>query len=292
MELSESSAEAARWAVHHFAPDADFHFVHVLDVEEPPEFLGGPTAAYLEHVQRAHQEADAHLRPQVRGLVANQPVSVRQGRPDREILRAAAETHPDVVVLGEHDRGGLQGWLGSTAERLLPSSPTPVLVAQKVPPAAPRQILAAVDESELATGVLTWARLLSERWKAPLHVVYVLDVTRYTATYLGGTGAAVQDARETAARRTEALAWFSERIRSAGLPAGTADAEVVAGEPGASIVETATRVGAELIVVGSRGAGTMGRLLLGSVSRAVLRRAQCPVFVVTEPSPSRNARTP
>lgn len=283
MDLSESSADAARWAVQHFAPDADFHFVHVLDVEEPPRFLGGPTAAHLEQVGRMRQEADTRLRARARGLVASEPVTIRQGRPTREILGAATELQADVVVVGEHGERGLRGWLGSTAERLLASSPTPVLVAQRVPPATPRRILAAVDESDLATGVLVWARFLAERYAAPLQVIFVLDLARYAAVLVGGFGEVVHTARETAAGRTEAVSWLDERIRAAGLAPGAAEAEVVTGEPGGSIVETAERTGAELIVMGSRGTGTMGRLLLGSVSRAVLRGAPCPVLVVTDP---------
>jgi nucleotide-binding universal stress UspA family protein len=51
------------------------------------------------------------------------------------------------------------------------------------------------------------------------------------------------------------------------------------GHPAGEIVRVAEEGGYELIVVGSRGRSPVGELLLGSVSRSVVRRAPCPVLV-------------
>ena len=60
----------------------------------------------------------------------------------------------------------------------------------------------------------------------------------------------------------------------------SAEARVVDGEPRHVIAATAREWGADLIVVGARGLGAFGRLLLGSVSTAVMHHAPCPVLVV------------
>lgn len=52
------------------------------------------------------------------------------------------------------------------------------------------------------------------------------------------------------------------------------------GDPGESIVDAAQSEGADMIVVGSHGRGTVGRFLIGSVSDYVVRQAACPVLVV------------
>lgn len=52
------------------------------------------------------------------------------------------------------------------------------------------------------------------------------------------------------------------------------------GEPGESIVAAAEAEDADLIVMGTRGLGKMGRLILGSVSDAVIRQGRWPVVVV------------
>jgi nucleotide-binding universal stress UspA family protein len=74
----------------------------------------------------------------------------------------------------------------------------------------------------------------------------------------------------------------ASRIRAA-CPALRVTTRVVEGSPAETIVAEARRWGADVIVVGSHRRGFLRRLLRGSVSRAVSRRATCPVQVVTAP---------
>jgi len=52
------------------------------------------------------------------------------------------------------------------------------------------------------------------------------------------------------------------------------------GVPDEEIVVLAEELGADLVVLGSRGLGGMRRTLIGSVSDSVVRHAHCPVLVV------------
>ena len=56
--------------------------------------------------------------------------------------------------------------------------------------------------------------------------------------------------------------------------------EVIEGAPRRVIIEEAERWGADMIVVGSHGYGRFERLLLGSVSHAVIAHAPCSVEVI------------
>jgi nucleotide-binding universal stress UspA family protein len=56
--------------------------------------------------------------------------------------------------------------------------------------------------------------------------------------------------------------------------------EVIQGPPREVIVDEAEKRGVDLIVMGSRGLGAWSRLLLGSVSNAVVHHAKCSVEVV------------
>ncbi|HUO45666.1 MAG TPA: universal stress protein [Acidimicrobiia bacterium] len=55
---------------------------------------------------------------------------------------------------------------------------------------------------------------------------------------------------------------------------------VDSGDPAATIVRLAKEVGADLIVMGSRGLGSVAGLLLGSVSHKVGHAAPCAVLTV------------
>lgn len=59
--------------------------------------------------------------------------------------------------------------------------------------------------------------------------------------------------------------------------------EIIEGSPGQVIVDEAERWKADLIVMGSRGLGAWNRLLLGSVSSAVVHHAKCSVEIVRKP---------
>ena len=59
--------------------------------------------------------------------------------------------------------------------------------------------------------------------------------------------------------------------------------EAIQGSPRQVIVDEAEQWGADLIVLGSRGLGAWNRLLLGSVSNAVVHHAKCSVEIVRKP---------
>jgi nucleotide-binding universal stress UspA family protein len=57
------------------------------------------------------------------------------------------------------------------------------------------------------------------------------------------------------------------------------------GDAAREILHTAREIGADVIVLGTHGRAGVGRLLMGSVAEAVLRKAPCPVLAVKTPLP-------
>ena len=76
---------------------------------------------------------------------------------------------------------------------------------------------------------------------------------------------------------TQQLAEWQEKH----VPAGVAvDSSTMSEAPSESIIATAKKIGADLIVMGTRGLSGFKHVMLGSVAERTVRLAQCPVMTV------------
>ena len=72
---------------------------------------------------------------------------------------------------------------------------------------------------------------------------------------------------------------LAEVVRRLENPDRTVESAVLRGRAGTATVDEAAAFGADLIVVGSRGHGAIGSLILGSVSGEIVDHAPCPVLI-------------
>jgi nucleotide-binding universal stress UspA family protein len=75
-------------------------------------------------------------------------------------------------------------------------------------------------------------------------------------------------------------------------PAIVVEHRLCCGDAAWEIIELARALKSDLIVMGTHGRTGVGRLLMGSVAEAVLRRAHCPVLTLKVPFPSVASPTP
>jgi nucleotide-binding universal stress UspA family protein len=139
-------------------------------------------------------------------------------------------------------------------------------------PLFPTRVLLATDGSPNATLAARSAIELCERTGSELHVVHVGE---YLPTLLAYTEEEPMELQINAQRLLDEQV---ERIREA--RGEVAQAHLRLGRPAEQIVNLSEELGAGVIVMGSRGLGTLKRALLGSVSESVVLHAHCPVFVV------------
>jgi nucleotide-binding universal stress UspA family protein len=114
------------------AMHAELTLVHAYEI--PAYVYGGvgfSPADLVTPVIDASRDALKVAISRVRAQVPNATSVLRNGNPATEIVSVAELVHADLIVVGTHGRRGLShALLGSVAERLVRSSPVPVLVAR------------------------------------------------------------------------------------------------------------------------------------------------------------------
>jgi nucleotide-binding universal stress UspA family protein len=116
-----------------------------------------------------------------------------------------------------------------------------------------------------------------------LRVMAALEIggALFGAPWYAVAPANVDELEERYVRELEGVvAETAQRVARPGL---VVTSTVLRGRAATSIVDEARRFNADLVVVGSRGHGTLESMLLGSVSAEVVDHAPCPVLVARRP---------
>ena len=138
-----------------------------------------------------------------------------------------------------------------------------------------KSILVPIDFSNCSKKALRYAVALAKEHDASLSLLYVVS----TNSAIGGPGleyVETGDVRAKAHKDLQALAEaevHGEVIAKSLVRVGSAPAE---------ILQMATNMPADIIVISTHGRTGLTRTLLGSVTEHVVQRAPCPVLVVRE----------
>ena len=137
-------------------------------------------------------------------------------------------------------------------------------------------IIVGVDGSGHSQRALEWAMREAAIRHTPLTVLTVHEAVR---AYSGGVATYPDDPARTDEAAKAAQAEADQVL--AGLDGAHPDSVTVKGIHGFPVEELIkASESADLIVLGSRGAGGFGRLLMGSTAAQVTHHAHCPVVIV------------
>lgn len=214
---------------------------------------------------------------------------VQQGDPAKIILSQADALHPDVVVVGTHQRSGLDRFAnGSVAERVAAKSSVPVLVVphrRRTVAVEPfRHLAVAVDFSAASNRALEQALALARRPTDRVTLLHVVPgFSSGVPPHLYRYGfAEYQDRLLRDGRRRLQLAVPLKRHSPA-----TVHARVLVGDTSTEISRVVENIGADLLVVGAPARSLVPRALFGSTAARLLRASRVPVLAVPEvPTPS------
>lgn len=184
--------------------------------------------------------------------------------PVQGIIDAATELNADIVVIGQQNKGSLARRLmvGGATAGVIGHAPCPVLVAPRAAHLWEKRVLLATDGSSHSEAAAVAAGRVARHAGLPVNVVSVVTSSH-------------NEERRNEADRAVA----SALARLTGLELQT-EGQVAEGRPDEAIIKTAESLGADLIVVGSKGRTGLAKILLGSVAERVIGHATCPVLVV------------
>ncbi len=300
---SKEGLAAVSWAVR----EAAMRGLRVRVVNVVPTWAEMPRDDLHAYLGRWMRESAMSVledaRRQARGETPRVEVETEllHGDPRLSLIKAAGDA--ELLVVGNHGLGGFRGaLLGSVALGVPGQANCPVAVVREMPAQPRGEVVVGVDGSPGGAAVVELAFAEAELRGAGLRAVHVWGGSR-TGSRTGPLTGPLTGL--FGGPRTGFFTTLSTGGASGPGTAGAAGgqaaverlllAEAVAGQgerhPGVKLVEhlerghpvevlTEASIGADLLVVGSRGRGDVAGLLLGSVSHSLLHHVRCPLIVV------------
>jgi nucleotide-binding universal stress UspA family protein len=266
---------AAQMSMHADSP------VTVLTVLEPVP-IAAPEYGMLVPPVESSEARRAALFERVKSQVVQLPgdtagwsIEMREGDPAHAIARAAREMGARLIIvgIGHHDLlDRLFG--GETALHTLRQSRVPVLAVSPRQVHMPTRAIVATDFSAASVRAARTALELFDTISM-LYLVHVAPrmelqpdaFAAWMALYGEGVGPAF------------------ERVKAeiGAAPGMKVETIVRQGKPSREVIEFARSASADLIITGSRGAGLLDRMLVGSTATGLVRGANCSVLAVPNP---------
>jgi nucleotide-binding universal stress UspA family protein len=275
---SDNSYEAVH-ALKYFARAEQLTLLHALDVPRPayPMMLPDVAEELYKTLEQSMREDGERLLDRVQSLLpmhaGPSTKHLRIGSPAEVIVSTAKEQKADLIVMGARGLGPVkERLLGSVSHRILTLASCATLIVNG-PVKAMKQILLPLQGLSDAEAAVRFLQL------KPFHdtvEVTLLTVLPSTEPPWPGDAAAAEKLKEQALQSArDYIDGVAERLRAIGYQArGIA----VIGTPSAMILEEATNLRSDLILMGTSGRQGITRFVLGSVSHAVLHQMPCPVL--------------
>jgi nucleotide-binding universal stress UspA family protein len=206
-------------------------------------------------------------------------LSIHRGEPHEVIAAGALTIGADVIVLGPRvERSPITGLLGTTAARVIQASRVPCLVSNAPLAEKPHRILLAVDRSVPSREAMRVCAALTRQLASDgmdIHV-HLLNISAFA-----------QPGRRWGPGWID-LKKYADKMQAAVATAVVTHGVFSAPMPVDGILDRSDSFSPDLLIMGTHGLGTVGRLLMGSVARGVARAAAVPLLLVPPPADSRH----
>ena len=247
--------------------------LHVVDDDEP----AGLVEAQVRRAERFLEETLASLRGE---LSVDAQVVVERGDPFSVINDHAENIGAGLIVMGAHRRNILFDlFRGTTIERVLHTGRTPLLLVNRADGEAVEAVVVGIEADAHCAQAISVADELGFLEGASITAVHAHpDPAKLQMSYAGVDQDVIRRAssEETQKQAAEIYTFL------AGTALAARDYRLMLeeGEPSHLLVKVAGDLDADMIVLGTRSLTGLRKVMLGSVTRNVLRQARCDVLAV------------
>ncbi|MBL8886732.1 MAG: universal stress protein [Phycisphaerales bacterium] len=283
VDFSECSGAALSQAVRlATAHGGAAHPVCILDtgfVIEIEKTLSTVRAGIREPLIADAKRAWEAFRAKVQGAAAL-PIHVEVNERVEGTMRYADKVGAGLLVLGAFGEKKPDVGIGTMASGCVRHAGCDVLLVRDTQRGPFKSVLACVDFSENSRRALEKAAAIAANDKAALHVLHVYHgVTNVFPFFSSVVESWIQAVGDDEARAKEALEEFVAKVPAA---SGLKPALHVTGSAthGGALINFAKSSGAELLVLGTRGATNLRERMLGSTAERVLKGASCSILAV------------
>jgi len=275
LSIARRASATVRLAHVHMAGQSPFMNLSMISADDIDGQARALERAYLERVAQRASSC----------LGTPTPIDLLDGPIATALCAYAQASDVDIIIMSTHGRGALRRvWLGSVAAALIRQAQTPILLVRPQQEHMHsthepdfRHVLLPLDGSSLAEQALEPAITLGTLTQARYTLLQALDplIAEHTRPpyAVGLDRRLLADVKDHATTYLERVA---ARLRARSLQVETT---LVVGSPAHAICDYARAHAVDLIAMATHGHGGLSRLLLGSVTDAVVHTADVPVLL-------------
>ncbi|MFC1562168.1 universal stress protein, partial [candidate division KSB1 bacterium] len=211
--------------------------------------------------------------------------TVRGFSVSEEILQFEKDKNINLIVMGTHGRGMLSHFvMGSVAEKVVRYSSCPVITVNQFGKQIDisndyKRLLVPLDFSDYSKAGLRYGIAFAKMFASHLDILHVFEAFPPPLIYSYGVESQIQF-NPNIKKKSENF--ISQAVKEIDPEFTRYTAYVMEGKPNREIVAHTETNDMDMIILSTRGLGTVQSFFIGSTADKVIRKVKCPVFAVKE----------
>ncbi len=252
----------------------DLGIENVLILQVLENDFGSPEA--MEYAKKADKNLLKNSKKKAEEIGMNASIIVKEGKPYIEIIKTAEKENCQLILLASHGGGIIKEiFLGSNTRNIIRKSKVPVFIekfrdknnSKEIAVDNIQKILLPLDFSSSTDQVLEMVKKMSK----PSEEIILTSIIESSND--------LQDLNEKKEITEKKLKDIQNKLRTDNI-SSSYDIEVRHGDPAQNIIEIAEEKGSDLIVISTKGKGSLKELLIGSTAVKVAEKSPIPVLLV------------